>query len=41
MGQYKDVAMEAMMRIVVFPLLSSLVAMLDSTLDHPPSHIFA
>jgi hypothetical protein len=26
MGQYKDVAMEAMMRIVVFPLLGSLVA---------------
>jgi hypothetical protein len=41
MGQHKDVAMETMMRIVVFPLLGSLVGMPDSTFDHPPSHIFA
>jgi hypothetical protein len=41
MGQHKDVAMEIMIKIIVFPLSRSPVAMLNSTLDHLPSHIFA
>jgi hypothetical protein len=42
MGQHKDVAMELMIRIVVFPLSRSPIAMPNSTLDHLlPSHIFA
>jgi hypothetical protein len=41
MGQHKDVAMEAMIRNVVFPLSRSPIAMPNSTLDHLPSHIFA
>jgi hypothetical protein len=40
MGQHKDVAMEAMIKVVMFPLLGSPIAMPNSTLDHHPSHIF-
>jgi hypothetical protein len=40
MWQHKDVAMEAMMKIVVFWLLGSPVSMPDSTIDHLSSHIF-
>jgi hypothetical protein len=41
MEQHKDVAMEVMIRIVVFPLSRSPIAMLDTTFYHLPSHMFA
>jgi hypothetical protein len=40
MGQHKDVAMEAMIKIIVFPLSRSPIAVPNSTFDHLPSHTF-